>query len=205
MSIKLVIGGNTIIDIVDNSAGYLTQPSGYVLFNAGSTGGTIQLADIAVTGVNVTPSNVSLYATETTQLKANILPSNATIQLVNWTTSNPTIATVNSVGLVTAVGLGTATITATTQDANKTATASIMVISYTWSGTTNTTWSSASNWLGGVVPPVGADISIPSGLSNYPVLGTSVTIGNCSIQSGGLLSLNGNALTIKGTIGGMGL
>ena len=47
-----------------------------------------------------------------------ITPANATNQHITWTSSNPTIATVDENGLVTGVSLGVAMITATSEDGN---------------------------------------------------------------------------------------
>ena len=84
---------------------------------------------IPVTGVSLNTSSVSINAGNTSQLIASITPSNATNQNISWTSSNASIATVNSAGLVTAVAAGTATITVTTQDGNKTATCVVTVTS----------------------------------------------------------------------------
>ncbi|UPZ16944.1 Ig-like domain-containing protein [Flavobacterium humidisoli] len=87
----------------------------------------ITVAAIPVSSVAVSPTSASLYAGNTQQLSATISPANATNKNVTWSSSNNAIATVNSSGLVTAVSAGTATITATTQDGNKTASATITV------------------------------------------------------------------------------
>jgi len=87
----------------------------------------ITVAAIPVSSVAVSPTSTSLYAGNTQQLSATISPANATNKNVTWSSSNNAIATVNSIGLVTAVAAGTATITATTQDGNKTASATITV------------------------------------------------------------------------------
>ncbi len=87
----------------------------------------ITVAAIPVSSVAVSPTSASLYAGNTQQLSATISPANATNKTVTWSSSNTAIATVNSSGLVTAVSAGTATITATTQDGNKTASAAITV------------------------------------------------------------------------------
>lgn len=66
----------------------------------------------------------------TLALKATLTPSNAINKTVTWTTSDEDVATVNSVGLVTSVGFGTCTITATaddTSDEDKIATVIISV------------------------------------------------------------------------------
>ena len=71
---------------------------------------------VAVTGVNVTPSTMTLTKGNTGNLTATVSPANATNQTVNWTSSNTGVATVSSTGVVTAVTVGTARITATTVD-----------------------------------------------------------------------------------------
>ncbi len=50
------------------------------------------------------------------KLSATVAPTNATLKAVNWSSSDPSVAKVNSDGMVTAVGKGQATITATTVD-----------------------------------------------------------------------------------------
>jgi uncharacterized protein YjdB len=87
----------------------------------------ITVAAIPVSSAAVSPTSASLYAGNTQQLTVTISPANATNKNVTWSSSNSAIATVNSSGLVTAVSAGTATITATTQDGNKTASAAITV------------------------------------------------------------------------------
>ncbi|GAA6766383.1 hypothetical protein AAFH68_23250 [Flavobacterium sp. CGRL1] len=87
----------------------------------------ITVAAIPVSSAAVSPTSASLYAGNTQQLTVTISPANATNKNVTWSSSNSAAATVNSSGLVTAVSAGTATITATTQDGNKTASAAITV------------------------------------------------------------------------------
>jgi uncharacterized protein YjdB len=82
---------------------------------------------IAVTGVSVTPTSSTVNVNATIQLTATVTPANATNKNVTWSSSNTSVATVNTTGLVTAVGGGSATITVTTQDGNRTATSSINV------------------------------------------------------------------------------
>ncbi|ABQ04240.2 Ig-like domain-containing protein [Flavobacterium johnsoniae] len=87
----------------------------------------ITVAAIPVSSAAVSPASASLYAGNTQQLSVTISPANATNKNVTWSSSNSAVATVNSSGLVTAVSAGTVTITATTQDGNKTASAAITV------------------------------------------------------------------------------
>ncbi len=93
---------------------------------------------IAVTGVSLNKSSVSLDGGGTYQLSATVSPSNATNKNVTWSSSNNGVAIVNASGLVTAVSNGTATITATAADGSgKKATCSVTVKTKALSGDTS--------------------------------------------------------------------
>ena len=76
---------------------------------------TVSAPNIPVTGVTLTPTEVSLVEGTTTTLTATVKPDNATIREVTWKTSDAAVATVDK-GVVTAVKAGKATITVTTVD-----------------------------------------------------------------------------------------
>lgn len=82
---------------------------------------------VAVTGVTLNKSTLGLGEGQTGTLTATVAPSNATNQAVTWSSSNEAVATVNPYGVVTAVAKGTAIITVTTTDGNKTATCEVTV------------------------------------------------------------------------------
>lgn len=68
---------------------------------------------IQPTGIKATPETSTLYGLNgTVKLTANVMPSNATNKAVTWSSNNTSVATVSSDGTVKAVGYGTATITA---------------------------------------------------------------------------------------------
>lgn len=75
---------------------------------------------IAVTGVSLEKSETSLYVGETEMLLYSIIPSSATNPNVSWESDNEAVATVSSDGTVTAVAVGVAHITITTEDGNYT-------------------------------------------------------------------------------------
>ena len=77
--------------------------------------------------VSLNRNSAALKVGETTRLIATISPANATNQAVTWRSSSESVATVNGVGIVTAVGEGTAVITVTTVDGNQTATCTVTV------------------------------------------------------------------------------
>ncbi len=84
-------------------------------------------SSIAVTGINLSPPTLTLAEGDTGQLTANVLPANATNRAVNWSSSDPAIATVDSNGQVSAVTAGSVTITATTADGGKTSSCQVTV------------------------------------------------------------------------------
>lgn len=88
---------------------------------------TVTEAPIAVTGVTLNNTSLSIYEGNTYQLTATVEPANAANKTVTWNSSNSGVATVASNGKVTAVSSGTATITVTTEDGNKTATCTVTV------------------------------------------------------------------------------
>ncbi|WP_417370579.1 Ig-like domain-containing protein [Gelidibacter japonicus] len=67
--------------------------------------------EVAVQGVQVTPSTAELAVAETLQLSTTFTPSNASNKNGTWSSSDNGIATVAANGLVTAVSVGEVTIT----------------------------------------------------------------------------------------------
>jgi len=86
-----------------------------------------RVAKTRVTGVSLSSSSLSIAVGKTATLKAIITPTDAANKNVSWSSSNSSVATVSSDGLVTALKVGTATITVTTEDGGKTATCPVTV------------------------------------------------------------------------------
>ena len=89
---------------------------------------TVYQPTVHVTGVSLNKTSLTLDTNAHETLAAAIQPTDATNKAVNWASSSTAIATVSSTGLVTGVSVGTATITVTTADGNKTATCEVTVI-----------------------------------------------------------------------------
>lgn len=89
---------------------------------------TITVTAVPVTGATLNNTSLQLFSGgSTSQLIATVNPSNATNKNVTWSSSNTSVATVNSNGVVTPIAAGSATITVTTQDGNKTANCAVSV------------------------------------------------------------------------------
>lgn len=69
-----------------------------------------------------------------------------------------------------------------------------------WTGGVSTTWNLAANWQCGVIPTSTTDVTIPSGLSNYPIITVGVTAmaNNLSIQTGASITVSNGSLQIAG-------
>ena len=82
---------------------------------------------ITVVNVTLNMPQIVLNMGNNQTLTATINPHNATNQNVIWSSNNSSVASIDSNGKVFGVAAGTATITATTEDGNKTATCNVIV------------------------------------------------------------------------------
>ena len=87
----------------------------------------VSLPNERVTGVVLNKTGITLEKEETYELRADVIPYNATNQKVSWTSNATSVATVDQEGKVKAVGPGKATITVTTADGNYKATCVVTV------------------------------------------------------------------------------
>lgn len=74
-----------------------------------------QTSEVAVSSVALDKTTLEITVGETVTLKATVSPENATDKTVKWTSSDETIAKVDSKGVVTAVKEGSVKITATSE------------------------------------------------------------------------------------------
>ena len=89
---------------------------------------------VAVASVTVSPATLSLTEGESGTLTATIAPENATDKTVTWSSSDNAVATVEN-GEVTAVGHGTAVITATAGGVAGSCTVTVNAPTSVWDGT----------------------------------------------------------------------
>jgi len=84
---------------------------------------------VSVQGVRVTPQTIHFLAIgEITQLSADVVPANATDPAIVWESTDPTVATVDAFGRVTARAAGAdVIITAYTHDGHYQSSANVSV------------------------------------------------------------------------------
>jgi hypothetical protein len=119
----------------ERSTGDRTIDAQWSKANGGAIGLEIKAASPSsnpVASVEVSPDSASVAVGETVQLTAT--PRDAEGQplsgrTVTWATSAPPVATVSSTGLVTGVGAGTATITATSEGIHGTSSVTVTALS----------------------------------------------------------------------------
>jgi uncharacterized protein YjdB len=88
---------------------------------------TVAAAEVNVEGVTLNKSTTSIAEGATETLTATVAPPTATNKSVTWRSSEPTVATVDSSGKITALKAGTTTITVTTEDGSFTDTCAVTV------------------------------------------------------------------------------
>ncbi len=108
---------------------YIAFSSSYKCFDFSPSAAPITLYErvVAAESVEVNPPVHAMAPNATKQLKAVVYPTDAANKNVTWTSDNNAIATVNAEGIVTAKTVGTATITATTEDGSHTDTCVVTV------------------------------------------------------------------------------
>ena len=87
--------------------------------------------EIAATGIKLDTMQLSMKPSETGKLIAEVLPADASDKTITWESSDSTVATVDSNGLVTARSSGTAIITATAAGCNCSASCVVTVVADT--------------------------------------------------------------------------
>ncbi|AEG13898.1 Ig domain protein group 2 domain protein [Desulfofundulus kuznetsovii DSM 6115] len=114
----------------------ITRAETVVVLDRAITGETPQPpgGEVKVTGVKLDRNTLSLSVGSTVQLKATVIPDNATNKEVTWSTSDEKIATVDDQGNVKGVAEGKATITVTTADGNFKDTCEVTVVRTSGSG-----------------------------------------------------------------------
>ena len=108
--------GSTVIIVISDDGNYTT-----------SIPVTVIKPTINVSGVTLNKNNITLLIGQTDSVVATVMPSNATNKSVTYSSSNPTVATVDQNGNIKAIAQGEATIIVTTSDKKMTASCKVTV------------------------------------------------------------------------------
>ena len=177
---------HTHIYAYDNS--YRGNCAGAVTLTA-----TVPVPTVAVTGVSLNKTSLSFTGTGSSQtLTATVSPSNATNKTLTWSSSNTSVATVSN-GVVKAVGFGTATITAKSNN-GKTASCSVTVNPIQPTGIKATPETSTLYGLNGTVK-LSANV-MPSNATNKTVTWSSRNTSVATVSSDGTVKAVGYGTTV---------
>ena len=158
---------------------------------------------VKTSSISVSPSSISLTPGEDNVLTTTFSPSNTTLQTCTWSSSNTSVATVNKYGLVRAIAVGNAVITATASDGSgKTGTTSVTVTNSVSPGgdstVTGVTVSPSSTSLDVYNNPTTTLAAVVNG-TNYP--SQSVTWSVSSASPSGCATVNSSGLVTAINVG----
>ena len=192
---KIMINDMTTNDFTDNFSDYTLTYDGSLVnslqvfgINRSYLKGLTIIAGIEankdVTGVSLSDSSISVYKGMSYQLSATVLPSDATNQNVTWSSSNSSVATVSSAGLVTALTVGTTTITVRTEDGGYTASCTVEVLEF--NDILSVQETSVMLEIGGTSQIILS--SIPTGYSQEDIVFTSLNNDIATVSNSGLIT-----------------
>ena len=113
---------NPSIATVDSNGKVTAISKGNAVIKASSKDGkksaecNVTVTYINVEGITLNKNNITIIKGKTDYLSVTISPSNASNTKYSWTSSNPSVATIDKNGKITAIKKGTTTITVTTED-----------------------------------------------------------------------------------------
>ena len=121
--------GEHSVEVINNTSDYIGL-NAIDIDQTGSLKPYSGLTTVAVnaTGISLSKTSLDMNINDTVNITATVTPDNTTNKAVTWASSDPSIATVDSNGKVTAVKEGSVKITATTSDgSNQFATCTVNV------------------------------------------------------------------------------
>ena len=128
---------NTAVATVDSDGKITGVAAGGAIITCTATDGSnisttcnVTVTTVPLTSVALNNTSLSVEKGNTATLVATVSPTNASNKAVKWSSSNTAVATIDSNGKITGVAYGTAVITCTTSDGNKSATCNVTVVTY---------------------------------------------------------------------------
>ncbi|MCL7753346.1 T9SS type A sorting domain-containing protein [Polaribacter sp. Z022] len=195
------IDGSGSEDIEVNLTGTFTNTAN-ATFAPGSSPGDLEIRNVFDLGSSTATFEINglTPGTEFDQiLNANGTGITSTLTITNaklhldWGSYTPTVGDTFKIvdgsgpvsGTFASVTNSNADIIYTIDYSSNTSEVKIVVtdINSTWTGNTDTDWTKASNWST-IVPTATTDVTIPSGLSNYPTANSAVTTNSITMASG---------------------
>ena len=208
---------NTSVATVDASGVVTPLKAGTTVVRASAGGMSVQcLVTVTEPNVPIVPvesimlsrHEVTLTGKSTAGLSATVLPENATYKAVAWSSSNEKVVQVDSKGTLTAVGKGSATVMATSQDGRVKASCQVAVLNPATRVSVEampmrfevgSSYTLKAKFTGDLPGEVEAPDGIEWKLANHE---TATIIGNGAEARLSCVSAGGNTLTVEVPNGG---
>ncbi len=160
---------------------------------------TVKEPVVIVESVSISETSVTLKTGENTALSATVRPDNATDKTVTWSSEDTKIATVDQSGKVTAVAVGTTTVTASA--GNKFANCTVTVVSSTIEVESVTLSKSALDMKTGQTATLAATV-LPENATDKTVAWTSSDTKIVTVdQNGNVTAVTAGTATITASAG----
>lgn len=158
---------------------------------------TVSKKPVPVSSVTLNKTSLDLTKGESKTLTATVTPADATNKTVSWTSSNPSIASVDSKGKVTGTGNGSTTITAKAEDkeATCTVTVTVPIESISLNKTELTLDKGQSETLIAIIKPDDATEKTVTWFSADPGVAAVV------VTSGKVIAMGGGQTTVSAKVG----
>lgn len=150
---------------------------------------TINWSPINTTALSINKTSTTLNVGATETLSVTRTPASVSYPTISWSSSNTSVATVNASGVITAVGNGTATITAKTTDGTNISKTCSVTVQTPVSGVTVSPTSLSLN--AGSTYTLTKSIS-PSTASNQNVTWSSSNTSVATVNASGVVTAVGN-------------
>jgi len=199
-SVATVDGNGVITAVAPGTANITVTVSSPAASKSATVAVTVQA--ILVSSITLDQTSLSLTTASTPATsKATVLPFDATNPSVQWTSDNTDVVTVSQAGVVSVVGLGTATITCSAKDASTKSASCLVTV-------TNVQPTSVLTSVGSLALNIGETLTISASVvpSNAPQ-GIVWSISNNTIatinSNGTIVALKAGTTTIKATSEGL--
>ncbi len=158
----------------------------------------VKVNALEATSITLNTDEVTLLQNEQQNLIATVLPEKTTNKMVKWTSSDRTVATVDAVGKITAIGIGETVITAATANGLN-ATCKVVVTLNVVAATGVEIVPSQLTMYVGEINPVEAQIT-PANTTNKSIVWSSDKISVATVdQYGSISAVSAGKATIKAT------
>jgi len=142
----------------------------------------ITVKPVLVSSINLSLASVPIELGASSQISVTIFPDNATNKNLIWSSSNTNVLSVSEDGIITATGLGSATITAKSQDQNAIGTIEVTVVDFDYFINANITATITSyNSLTGLFTGAMTSTLFNNSLKNINVLSYEIRDGATNI------------------------